>query len=56
LIPEAFVEGQEDFKTILLGKRQEFSVFLARKSYLWNGRTIMASQAILKLSRDALVE
>ncbi len=56
LVLEAFVESQEDIKTILLGKRKEFSILFACKSYLWDGRTIMASQAVLEFSWYALVK
>jgi hypothetical protein len=39
LVLDAFVESQEDVKTLLLGKSQEFTILLARKSCLWNRRT-----------------
>lgn len=56
LILDALLHSQKDVKPETLREGEHFSVLPTRKAHLGCGSAIVASQAVLELPRDALVE
>jgi hypothetical protein len=53
---KTFIDGQENFETALLRQGEEFPIFLASESSLWNGQAVMNRDASLELAGHALID